>query len=366
MKLIDILKNTLIESTNVITEINKISIIIFDRIIEELTKVKDHPISELNTYSFTIDNNKFVIHNSPINKIQFNFVINNSPKIRHDIYYYNIPESKKISNDKINFFGTNDIQIGVRFFAPYNEPISKLIEELNRDKNKNISEISHELKHAFDYLVNPKMSVTQLTNYSVYYQLFYSEPIASIKLLFNSLLYLHKIEKSVFSTEVLSKVINDKNDQNELTQHKIVKHLNYIKTITYDTILNSLYYDEIDDLRDIVGKDLDISKMSDYLVVQYYLYKLRLKMINMLQEYYSDYYHNNLNDVLVNDIINLDNILSKFTSKVTRNNYFIEQTFNKDSPKKNTEFFESLIKNFKFDSENLLKNISKKIYKQLN
>lgn len=173
------------------------------------------------------------------------------------------------------------VSLGMSFAINDDVTPSMISQYIISMKEKIISIISHELKHAYDAFKNPKTSLTNRINYVTYKKSF-GDITPLNELLFN-LYFTHQIENLVRPSEFASLVkqhnITKEKFLDFLTNSDVFRKLDSARKFNYENLKEELkkYLPEIEETISMSGSDINKFKTEDQLIDEI----LRLFYINV-------------------------------------------------------------------------------------
>lgn len=334
-----------------------------NNIINESKELYDLIFEELNNYRGdldTLDGKEFTINKSiTINDLTLNHAIIRFDFIDGDnINGIDLAGLTHHSDAKLDEFVliniNNDyVKIGFRFVKD-NSDLDLLIKYFIDNKFDIISSLSHELKHAYDKVKYPKVTLKKRVEYDASSSKgFRFKPIDNF---IHWIYYIHDIENKVRATEVATsmdlKNVTQKDFINFLTSDETYKKLKKIQQFSVENLKEELKQPEnIERIRGIFKKlnspEYDESLPEDELVDKF----LKLVYINI-----SNWKTDLMNDRLSTNIFAMffgppDKKKEKFFDK-----YYNEVTKFENNPIKFYEYYE---KKFNFVATKMIKKISK-------
>ena len=248
---------------------------IYEELIKNLIDVLDESETE---YDLEFDlNPPAQIEDIIINKVKFNVEIKETSKV----------DSPKIlgweQSGQINVGTGNEkpdlvykkpfgvISLGLNLTVPENWDVEDLKIFLFENYRESISSIAHEVKHFYDESRSKKANLRSLVNYQASKKLIGSK-IKPLRQLAFDLYYISDIESTVRPTEVATDMILQDIDKrkfyNFLTSNETYQKLKRISQFSKEKLRSDLYnyIDEIKDVFEKVGLDLDDYQNDDELV----------------------------------------------------------------------------------------------------
>lgn len=212
-----------------------------------------------------------------LNKVKFKVEITetdkvDSPKILGWKHFSDIEVDT--GNEKPNLvykqpFG--EISLGLDLAVPENWDVEDLKIFLFENYRESISAIAHEMKHFYDENRAKKANLRKLVNYQASKKLIGSKIVPLRQLAFD-LYYISNIESTVRPTEIATKMmlqdIDKRKFYNFLTSTETYQHLKRISQFSKEKLRSDLYnyIDEIKEIFEKVGRDLDDYQNDDELV----------------------------------------------------------------------------------------------------
>lgn len=248
---------------------------IYEELIKNLIDVLDESETE---YDLEFDlNPPAQIEDIIINKVKFNVEIKETSKVDSPkILGWEHSGQIKVDtgNEKPDLvynkpFGV--ISLGLNLTVPENWDVEDLKIFLFENYRESISSIAHEVKHFYDESRGKKANLRSLVNYQASKKLIGSK-IKPLRQLAFDLYYISDIESTVRPTEVATDIILQDIDKrkfyNFLTSNDTYQKLKRISQFSKEKLRSDLYnyIDEIKDVFEKVGLDLDDYQNDDELV----------------------------------------------------------------------------------------------------
>lgn len=238
----------------------------------------------------------------------------------------------------------------------------ELYTSFNKNKNKYLPSIAHELKHKYDKQSKEFDLIGRDAEYQTTQRYGnFGIPIIDHKFM-RFLYYSHMVENLVRSVEVASEMRYNNITKSQfyefLKNNNVYKELKEIRDFTFEHFIKEIYksMDRVDNLLDHVGED--ISNMTDSEKIKRVLELVYINLVNNKMEIFLDMttnrkeeLENMLKQMTGQDIDNMSgeigDVRKKFLNHVIRF---------KGKP---LDFFKSEIENMRFISNKMIKKISK-------
>ena len=269
------MKKLITERLGVPKGIYQTAISIYEELIRNLIDVLDESETEYDLEFDLIPPAQ--VEDIIFNKIKFNVEITetdkvDSPKILGWKHFSEI--NVDTSNEKPNLvykqpFGV--ISLGLDLAVPENWNVEDLKIFLFENYRESISAIAHEVKHFYDENRAKKANLRKLVNYQASKKLIGSK-IEPLRQLAFDLYYISNIESTVRPTEIATKMmlqdIDKRKFYNFLTSTETYQHLKRISQFSKEKLRSDLYnyIDEIKEIFEQIGRDLDDYQNDDELV----------------------------------------------------------------------------------------------------
>lgn len=185
------------------------------------------------------------INNENVDKLQLGGAgFNPRPSIDYDKFVY---VSKK---------NPSNVHLILKFVIPTDDEVSKdeFFNFFLENRGKIVNNISHELKHAYDYYKKPEESIASSVEYQS--SIGYGLGIGALHEFFFKLYYSHQTENLVRTTEVYSSMRDEDIDADNfldfLLSTETYEKYKELENYTYDDLINELSND-IDRIRKILS-----------------------------------------------------------------------------------------------------------------
>jgi hypothetical protein len=232
-----------------------------------------------NQQTFNISGN-FKINDIVLNNIKINVEIIENDDI-NIVSLYNMPNNN------------NSIIIGLILNAPEPFNIQQIYEHLLNNKNTIITNFTHEIKHGYDRIIEPKISVNNRAHYYTQTELINKTNIKPIQRFLYTQYYINKIENSVRPSEMLADIKNKEIKQNEFAgyfnQTTIYITLSKIKNSTFENFINDLLNDKINMQKYLAKKRIMYTNLNDtellYTFLESYYNDIKTSIENYIQQF---------------------------------------------------------------------------------
>lgn len=245
--------------------------------LNQFSKLND--INEHTTFNIT---GNFKINNTNISNIWIKLEIIENDDI-NIVSLYNIPNEN------------NSFIIGLILNAPEPFNIQQIYKHLLNNKNTLITDFTHEIKHGYDKIIEPKVSVNNRAQYYTQTELINKTNIKAIKGFLFAQYYINKIEKSVRPSEMLADIKNKEIKQNEFAEYfnntKIYKTLSKIKNTTFENFINDLLNDKINMQKYLAKKRIQYTNLNDTQLLTTFLNEQYKDITTSIDEYISTLYN---------------------------------------------------------------------------
>lgn len=282
--------NLIIEKVGVPDNIYNTATDICYSFLNQFSKLND--INEHTTFNIT---GNFKINNTNISNIWIKLEIIENDDI-NIVSLYNIPDDN------------NSFIVGLILNAP--EPFNtiQIYQHLLNNKNVLITDFTHEIKHGYDKIIEPKISVNNRAQYHTQTELINKTNIKAIKGFLFAQYYINKIEKSVRPSEMLADIKNKEIKQNEFAEYfnqtTIYKTLSKIKNNTFENFINDLLNDKINMQKYLAKKRIMYTNLNDtellYTFLEYYYNDIKTSIENYIQQFYDNSSESNIDNLEYN------------------------------------------------------------------
>lgn len=219
-------------------------------------------------------------------------------------------------NKRLIIKGGNSPTIKVNIVSVEKDTDStKLYEFLKTNKDEYISSISHELMHFYDIRKRGYETIDSKSDYSTFQKscIF----LKSIKDFWFYMYYTSIIEEAVRSSEVAGEIYSKKISKNEfysfLKNNETYKKLQEIKNFTYDSFINNIKSDILDEKTSIYINDF-LSTNCDYTISEMINKSIDYKIELLLKLAFFEY-ATNKRDFISTIVNHLEDVDDKFNTK---------------------------------------------------
>jgi hypothetical protein len=232
------------------------------------------------------------------------------------------------------FVEEDETLIKIEFIVPENFKDKELLEYYQQNKNRFISIIAHELKHAYDSFKKNKTNLPMRVDYRISSNSGFGGVRPLNRFLFLSY-YIHHIENLVRPTQLATEIhlgkITPKQFYDFFVGNEIFKILKEAKEFSLENLKESLkkYMVQIYEILDMVGMDVDTEEDAiDSILELFYINLVNWKQEQMVNFIYPRGRNNPMFQYMVNDdkdnyIINYGNKIEKYKDDYER--FYIDE-----------------------------------------
>jgi hypothetical protein len=232
------------------------------------------------------------------------------------------------------FVEEDETIIKIEFIVPKNFKDKELLEYYQQNKNRFISIIAHELKHAYDSFKKNKTNLPMRVDYQISSNSGFGGVRPLNRFLFLSY-YIHHIENLVRPTQLATEIhlgkITPKQFYDFFVGNEIFKILKEAKEFSLENLKESLkkYMIQIYEILNMVGMDVDTEEDAiDSILELFYINLVNWKQEQMVNFIYPRGRNNPMFQHMVNDdkdnyIINYENKIEKYKDDYER--FYIDE-----------------------------------------
>ena len=228
-------------------------------------------------------------------------------------------------NDKFQmevFVEEDETIIQIEFIVPEQFEDNELLEYYQQNKNRFISIIAHELKHAYDSFKKNKTNLPKRVDYQISANRGFGAVKPLNRFLFLSY-YIHHIENLVRPTQLATEIhlgkITPKEFYNFFVENEIFKTLKEAREFSLESLKESLkkYMIQVYEILDTVGMDVSSEDEAiDSILELFYINLVNWKQEQMINFIYPRGRDNPMFQHMVND--DKDNYISTYTDKIQK------------------------------------------------
>jgi hypothetical protein len=228
-------------------------------------------------------------------------------------------------NDKFQmevFVEEDETIIQIEFIVPEQFEDNELLEYYQKNKNRFISIIAHELKHAYDSFKKNKTNLPKRVDYQISANRGFGAVKPLNRFLFLSY-YIHHIENLVRPTQLATEIhlgkITPKEFYNFFVENEIFKTLKEAREFSLESLKESLkkYMIQVYEILDTVGMDVGSEDEAiDSILELFYINLVNWKQEQMINFIYPRGRDNPMFQDMVND--DKDNYISTYTDKIQK------------------------------------------------
>lgn len=344
MRLINTIKNIIVERLGVPDNIVDVAEVLYDKIIERIHN--NIPIEDLLDEKFIIRLNTEV-GGMPIRDVKISFTFEDYPEnvlggMQHK------SESSRTNDFRLKTDKSTDIILIFNLLGNPNMKGSDVKNILNKEKT--ISILAHEIKHHYDDYNNEYEGYKKRLDYSSKSNVRIGM-ISTMNRLINDMYYIHSIENLVRPSELYSLIKTGKITREQFykffTEHNIFKTLKNIKNTTYQNFIQNLK-ENIDEIKtSFDDNDIDYDMLTDDQIIKK---TLEITILNL-----ANFKASGMEDFLVSDFnerfFGLSGKKKKYFEK-----YLASLEFNLKNPEL---FFKKEIKNMNIMADKMIKKLFK-------